>query len=147
MPVMRNGLAHLDGRASSPPTDRGTIRVLIADDDPGIRGLLRAVLTDAGITAVEAADGREARRLIADHPPDVVLIDWVMEDGGLPLARELVDAHCMNGRVIMLTGLLDPRDRRAARRVGIEHFFVKPPDIDRLIAAIRAAASATTRAD
>jgi DNA-binding response OmpR family regulator len=63
-----------------------------------------------------------------------------MQDGGLPLARELMDAHHMQGRLIMLTGLLDPRDRRAALHIGVDHFFVKPPNTEVLIAAIRALA-------
>jgi DNA-binding response OmpR family regulator len=114
------------------------IRVLIADDNPDIRRLLR--LTEAGMTVSEAADGQEALRRISADAPDVVLLDWVMEDGGLELARELIEVHDMEDRVIMLTGLFDPRDRRAALHVGIAHYFVKPPDTDALIAAIHAAA-------
>lgn len=137
---------HPDGHANSPPSDPAALRVLIADDNPGIRELLKVLLSRAGMTAIEAADGREALRLIAEDPPDVVLLDWVMDDGGLDLARELINAHGMVGRVIMLTGLLDPRDRSAAIQIGIAHYFVKPPDPDSLIAAIRAAAQRRTEA-
>jgi DNA-binding response OmpR family regulator len=109
---------HVADRASQPPADPGAIRVLIADDNPEVRALLRAVLGDAGITAVEATDGCEALRLVSEDSPDVVLIDWVMQDGGQPLAR----------------------DRRAALHIGVDHFFVKPPNTEVLIAAIRALA-------
>jgi DNA-binding response OmpR family regulator len=131
----------------SPPGRNGRrpIRVLIADDNPDIRRLLRLILTDAGITVSEAADGQEALRRISADAPDVVLLDWVMEDGGLELARELIEAHDMEDRVIMLTGLFDPRDRRAALHVGIAHYFVKPPDTDALIAAIHTAAQGRSR--
>ncbi len=137
---MRHDEPHLNDYTSSPPSDRSALRVLIADDNSGIRDLLRVLLSQAGMTAIEAADGRQVLRLVAEDPPDVVLIDWVMDGGGLDLARELIDARGMTGRVIMLTGLLDRRDRSAAIQAGVASYFVKPPDPDSLIAAIRAAA-------
>ena len=55
----------------------------MVDDNDQVRRLLSATLADAGI---EAADGREALRLVDQHQPDVVVLVWVMPDGGLPLA-------------------------------------------------------------
>jgi DNA-binding response OmpR family regulator len=143
---MSQPTSHLGSHPTAEPNGRAPVRVLLADDNPEIRRLLRAVLTDAGIIVSEAADGQEALRRVADDPPDVVLLDWVMQDGGLELARELIESHRMQDRVIMLTGLFDPRDRRAAMRVGIAHYFVKPPDTDTLVAAIYAAAQGQTLA-
>ena len=79
-------------------------------------------------------------RTASEYRPDVVILDWLMRDGGLGLARRLLTVHQMNGRLIMLTGLLDTRDRDAAISVGITHYFVKPPDTAELIAAVRSVA-------
>jgi DNA-binding response OmpR family regulator len=118
------------------------MRVLVADDDAQVRGVVSALLAQAGIEAVQAADGASALALASEQPLEVAIIDWRMRGGGLDLARELIADHGLGGRVIMLTGLFDPRDRQSAVHAGVAYFFVKPPDPDELIAAVRAAAQA-----
>ena len=72
--------------------------------------------------------------------PDAALLDWRMPGGGLPLARTLINDHGLAGRVIMLSSIVDPRDRLEARRAGVGRYLVKPPERDLLLAAVRAAA-------
>jgi DNA-binding response OmpR family regulator len=71
--------------------------------------------------------------------PDVALLDWRMPRGGLPLARALIQDHGLAGRVIMLSSIVDPRDRLQARRAGVVRYLVKPPERGALLSAVRAA--------
>jgi DNA-binding NarL/FixJ family response regulator len=66
------------------------IRVLLADDHTLIRGGIRALLESAGMEVVaESGDGREALELIAEHTPDVALLDIGMPGlNGLEVARQ-----------------------------------------------------------
>jgi len=65
-------------------------RILVADDDPGIRRTLQIGLTKAGYEVVEARDGEEAMRLWRDDGADLVISDIYMPDkDGLEVIREL----------------------------------------------------------
>jgi DNA-binding response OmpR family regulator len=91
--------------------------------------------------------GAEVASLVERLDPDVVLLDWVMPGGGLSLARALIEEHRMAGRVIIVTGLDDDRDRGAARRAGVDTYIVKPCAPDELLAAVRSAAATSTAGD
>jgi DNA-binding response OmpR family regulator len=116
-------------------------RVLVADDNELFRLLLGSMLSNAGIDVTGARTGAEALALAPQIRPDAALLDWRMPGGGLTLARALIAEYCMADRVIMITALDDPRDRRAAHKAGIAWYLVKPPDRDELMAAVRAAIS------
>jgi two-component system phosphate regulon response regulator PhoB len=116
--------------------------VLVADDDADVRLMLRLLLNKAGMRVLEAGSGAETLEVLAKQDPDVVLLDWRMPTGGLPLARKLVEELGLRNRVIMLSGLADPRDRHSALQAGIARYFVKPANPDVLIAAIRELAHA-----
>jgi CheY-like chemotaxis protein len=120
------------------------LRVLIADDDEDIRLLLQQQLADAGMDLKVAAGGRQVLALLRSWTPDVVLLDWLMPGGGLELVRELVTEHGLEGRLIMLSGLDDPRDRQAALAAGATYYLVKPPESEKLIRVIRELAVRTT---
>ena len=87
-------------RPSSPPItlapgaiDLGSVRVLVADDDPAARALFTQLLERAGHDVVQAADGLEAVDMVAEHCPDVIILDYDMPHlgavGALPILREL----------------------------------------------------------
>ena len=73
-----------------------TLTVLVAEDEPGVRGPVRRILTGQGYAVLEAADGAQALRVAADHagPIDLLLTDVVMPVmGGAELARRIRDAR------------------------------------------------------
>lgn len=124
-----------------PGTGEAHVRLLVADDDPHVRMLVRAQLAGTEIDVLEAADGHHALLRVEFEAPDAVVLDWRMPGGGLPLVRALVGTHRLGGRVIMLSSIVDPRDRLEARRAGVGRYLLKPPERDMLLAAVRAAAA------
>jgi DNA-binding NarL/FixJ family response regulator len=118
------------------------IRVLLADDHrlfrAGIRSLLQT-LADVEIVA-EAADGREALRLIGAHHPDVVLLDIMMPNlNGLDAALR-ISQTAPGTRVVMLSMNADGESVLKTLRAGAVGYVVKTADPAELELAVRAAA-------
>jgi len=103
-------------------------RVLIVDDDPLIRDVVRAVLEDGTYELDEAANGEEALRVAAGHPPDVVLLDVMMPGiNGYEVAKRIKgDASLKDAVVVMLTAKDAPEDRRRGMEAGADVYFTKP---------------------
>ena len=103
-------------------------RVLIVDDDPLIRDLVRAVLEDASYDLDEASSGEEALRVAARRPPDVVLLDVMMPGlNGFEVAERMKhDDKTSDAVVIMLTAKDAPEDRRRGMDAGADVYFTKP---------------------
>jgi DNA-binding response OmpR family regulator len=102
--------------------------VLIVDDDPLIRGVVRAVLEDASYDLDEAASGEEALKVAVEHPPDVVLLDVMMPGlNGFEVAAVIKeDRRLKRAVVVMLTAMGAPEDRRRGIDAGADAYFTKP---------------------
>lgn len=107
-------------------------RILIVDDEAGIRDSLKLLLATTFEVSV-AAGGREALKLINDEaPPDLILLDVAMPDlGGLEVLRELRDRQ-LKVPVIMLTATQTVQVAVAAMKLGAVDFVGKPFDVDEL---------------
>ncbi|HEV8407327.1 MAG TPA: response regulator transcription factor [Sphingomicrobium sp.] len=117
------------------------IRVLLTDDHKLFRAGIRAVLQTLGDVEVvaEAADGREALRLVAAHRPDVILMDILMPNlNGLDAAARMARAS-PDTRVIMLSMNADEDSVLKALRAGAVGYLVKTADPAELELAIRTA--------
>ncbi len=121
-----------------PATDGvpGRLRVLIVDDDPGVRHLIDRVLTRRGHSTVAASTACEADALLLDFPapPDVAVLD-IMLPGihGLAFADQLTRRY-PKLRVVFITGWLDHPDRTVAETRG--RVLSKPFTVPALIEAI-----------
>jgi DNA-binding response OmpR family regulator len=114
-----------------------TYRVLVIDDEPGMRSLMRRGLGMAGYV-VETVDGGEAGLEAANRErPDLVLLDLMMPglDGFETL--EQLSAIQPRPKVIVFSGRDDPEDRQ--RAVKANFFLVKPIAFDLLLESIQAA--------
>jgi diguanylate cyclase (GGDEF)-like protein/PAS domain S-box-containing protein len=104
------------------------VKVLVVDDVPASRGLAAIWLSDGlrgGVEVLEAASLAEMRTALAEHRPDVVLLDQRLPDGeGLDGARSLL-ATDPDAAVILLTGMGDPALDEEAERAGVTDFLVK----------------------
>jgi CheY-like chemotaxis protein len=103
-------------------------RVLIVDDDPLIRGVVRAVLEDGSYVLEEAASGEEALEVADLHPPDVVLLDVMMPgiNGFEVAARMKNDVRLKGAVIVMLTAKNALEDRRRGMEAGADAYFTKP---------------------
>jgi CheY-like chemotaxis protein len=78
--------------------------VLVVDDDPSIRALIRLYLEGAGYAVSEAGDGRQAMRQMAVQPPDLVVLDIFMpEMDGLEVLQQLRE-QCRSCKVMAISG-------------------------------------------
>ena len=112
--------------------------ILVVDDEPAIRRLLRNTLLRAGYTVVEAEDGRGALRMAAADRPDAVLLDLGLPDrdglGVIPLLRKQGDA------VILVVSARDAVEEKVtALDLGADDFVTKPFDTEELLARLRVA--------
>jgi DNA-binding response OmpR family regulator len=113
------------------------LRLLVVDDDPDIRGLLRDVLGRAGYFVDEAPDGRAALRRLFASPPALVILDVGMPglDGYATLERirDLSDVP-----VLMLTARAEELERVRGLTGGADDYVAKPFGHQELVARVRA---------
>ncbi len=123
------------------PTDTHTppIRVFLADDHPMVRaGLAGMIQGESGLTlAGEAADGREAVKLIPTLQPDVVLLDMAMPHLDGVGVIEALHASLPDTRFVILSSLLDPLQVDRAVRAGARGYLLKTASAQELVTMIR----------
>ena len=114
-------------------------RVLIVDDVPTNRIILKTRLAAAFYEVEQADSGAEALRLMAERPADIVLLDYVMPGlDGIEVCRALrADPRSAAVPVIMVTASADHEARLAALRAGADDFLTKPVDDAVLLARMR----------
>ena len=114
--------------------------VLLVDDDIGIRGLIKTVLSRDGIQIDVAVDGEEATRKLRQKDYRVVLLDLMMPKcNGLEVLRFIKhEMPAMMRRVIILTAVSDHALRDLKESDEVWALMRKPFDIRRLVAEVRA---------
>jgi PAS domain S-box-containing protein len=119
---------------------RSGLRVLLADDSPTARELVRETLADYTSVIEEAADGREAIEKIREAPPDLVLLDIQMPElDGFGVLREIrQDPALRHLRVVALTAFAMQGDRERALEAGFDDYITKPVTLAKLKAQLEA---------
>ena len=111
--------------------------ILVVDDEPQIRRVLRTTLTAEGYTIVEARDGTEAFEKVRNVKPDLILLDMNMPGlDGLQTCREIRSSSQVP--IIMLTVRSAEKDKVRALDAGADDYVVKPFGIQELLARVRA---------
>lgn len=111
--------------------------ILIVDDEPEIRALLRAGLEAEGFAVIEAGNGVEAEAHFAARPISLVTLDLNLGgEDGLKLARDLRAKR--NTPIIMITGKSDPIDRVVGLELGADDYIAKPFLMREVVARVRA---------
>lgn len=116
-------------------------KILIVEDEPAIRELIRLTLQSAGYPAAyEAADGETGLQLARKHHPDLILLDLMLPGiDGLTVCRKLkADEETRNIPVIMLTAKSEESDVVLGLEMGAGDYVTKPFSRKILIARIRA---------
>lgn len=118
------------------------MRILIIDDDPGIRGLIKAVLTRRGHDVTEASDGREGLAGWEASAPDLVVTDVQMPGlGGIDMIRDL-RRRGSPAKILIVSGKRAPLDEElsAMREEGRLGVLDKPFTPAELVASVQALA-------
>ena len=133
----------LTGSRGSDEPIRVALRILVVDDDPVNRSLIRAIVSRAGDPVVREATLREAttlaeaRGVLARETIDILLLDVHLPDGlGLDLAAELREDGRDRPAIVALTASVLPADQQAALDAGCNAFLAKPYRAAALVATI-----------
>jgi two-component system response regulator MprA len=111
--------------------------ILVVEDDQGIADTLRRGLIFEGYRVSLVHDGTEALVSARDHPPDLVVLDWMLPSmDGLEVCRRLRAATDVP--ILMLTAKDSIPDRVAGLDAGADDYLVKPFAFDELLARVRA---------
>jgi diguanylate cyclase (GGDEF)-like protein len=116
-------------------------RVVIVDDDPAIRRLVRLLLKRSGYESVEFGMGEEAREQLGNIEWDLAILDRRLPDmDGVDLCQQLkANPDLRNRYVIMLTGEDDQEDKIQGLDLGADDYITKPFQYPELMARMRAA--------
>jgi PAS domain S-box-containing protein len=128
------------GESAVPPSTLEHLRIVVVDDDPIAREMLRTVLARAGAEVEDAASAPEAFAAVAAAPPDVVISDLEMPgEDGFSLIRRLRALPPDAGGAtpaLALTAYAQESDRRAALEAGFQDHLAKPVDALALVETI-----------
>jgi NarL family two-component system response regulator LiaR len=126
--------------AESSPEPRRNLRVIVAQDDPFARRMIREALERASITVVaEAQTGRRAVDLVLEHRPDAVIMDVALPDlDGLDATRQIV-SELPDQVVIVVSRGDDDTIGLASLRAGAAGYLTKDLDVDALPRAVHGA--------
>lgn len=114
-----------------------TGHILVVDDDPKVRTLLRRCLEGEGFAVSDAKDGAELHTCLQRQPISLITLDLNLgKENGLDLARDIRKQR--NIPIIMLTGKGDAIDRVVGLEVGADDYLAKPFELRELVARIRA---------
>jgi CheY-like chemotaxis protein len=129
-----------DGAATASEA-RTKRRILVADDLRDTADSLARLLAELGHHVIVAYDGEDALRQVEAHRPDVVLLDLGMPKiDGCEVARRIRAQSWSAGmRLIAQTGWGQESDRQRTREAGFDAHFVKPLDLQSLLAAVESA--------
>lgn len=121
---------------ASDATVSAKLTVLVVEDEPQIRRLLRTSLAGQGYRILEAANGREGMSMAASHSPDLIILDLGLPDmDGIDLIHEVRAWGKMP--IIVLTARGKERDKVAALDAGADDYVTKPFGMGELTARMR----------
>lgn len=121
-------------------------RILVVDDEPQIRRVLRTTLSFRGYEISEAATGEEALELARKLKPDLILLDVNLPGmSGIETCREM--RRSSDTPIIMLTVRSAERDKVVALDAGADDYVTKPFGIEELLARVRASLRRHSPAD
>ena len=124
-----------------------TVKILIADDDPDIRDILKLTLSEENYETIEAENGEEALKIIQTKPLDLVLLDYKMPkmDGRTLCNLIKKDLLLQHLPIIMVTGKGEVNDKIDGIDAGADDYIVKPFEPKELLARIRMVLRRTKR--
>jgi two-component system OmpR family response regulator len=117
--------------------DQPAARILLVDDDAGIRGVIRDYLEEHGYEIETAADAKELDIILARGKPDLIVLDVMMPgEDGLAVCRRL--SRDPGPAIIMLSALGEDADRIIGLELGADDYLPKPCNPRELLARVRA---------
>ena len=120
-----------------------TGHVLVVDDEPDIRELVRDILVDEGYQVEVAANGESARSALRARRPDLILLDiWMPDVDGISLLREWSERGGVPCPVIMISGHGSVETAVEATRLGAYDFIEKPISLAKLLVTVQRALEA-----
>jgi DNA-binding response OmpR family regulator len=110
--------------------------LLLVDDEPKVIAVMKPFLEEEGFLVLTAATGTEALKMVSQHRPQLVILDWMLPGmSGLDVCREL--RRHSQVPIIMVTAKGDETDRVVGLEVGADDYIVKPFSLRELVARVR----------
>lgn len=112
--------------------------VMIIDDEPDIRQVIEAILTEEGYAVSTADNGQSARRLLAISNPDIILLDiWMPDEDGISLLKDGITSGQIRCPVLMMSGHATVETAIEATRLGAHDLLEKPISMRKLLDSVR----------
>ncbi len=113
-------------------------RVLVVDDEPQVVWVIQFSLESEGYETYTARDGVEAMQQVAEHRPDLIVLDVMMPRmDGWSVLQELANLpEDERPRVVMVTALASARDRARAAELGAAAYVSKPFNVEELLGVL-----------
>ncbi|MDZ7709761.1 MAG: phosphate regulon transcriptional regulator PhoB [Roseovarius sp.] len=114
--------------------------VLLVEDEPAQREVLAYNLEADGFRVLTAGNGEEALMIVAETPPDIIVLDWMMPNvSGIEVCRQLKTRSATRGiPIIMLSARSEEVDRVRGLETGADDYVIKPYSLVELMARVRA---------
>jgi len=114
--------------------------ILVVDDEPDIREVIRFALDGVGFRVYEAGHAEEARKLLGSKDPDLMLLDWMLPGrSGLELAQQLKQSAATCAiPIIMVSARGEEEDRIKGLDTGADDYVIKPFSPRELVARVNA---------
>lgn len=117
-----------------------TGHILVVDDEPDIRNLLKEILEDEGFEVTVAKNAEEARENRRHRRPDLILLDvWMPDTDGITLLKEWSDGATLEAPVIIMSGHGTVETAVEATRLGAYDFIEKPLSIAKILLTVQRA--------